>query len=78
MENIDALYIKSKTERISLDDYFDDVFRQLKKRFDLTSKEIDEIASYYRDDIETGFIDGYNAKSVVDSFIKDGKLKWKK
>ena len=67
-----------KTEKITLGDYFDDVYRYLKKKFDLTSRQVDEIVSYYRETIEMGFMDGDSVKSVVNSLFEDGELTWRK
>lgn len=70
--------LETKKEKITLSEYFDDIFTKLKKRFDLTSKQIDEVIEYYRDDIEMGFHDGDSINTVINSLVKDGKLKWKK
>jgi hypothetical protein len=71
--------LETKKEKIIFkSDYFEDVFNNLKKRFDLTLNQVDEVMVYYRDDIEMGFHNGYSVKSVVDSWVKDGKLKWKR
>jgi hypothetical protein len=69
---------ETKKEKITLSDYFDDILTKLEKRFDLTSKEADEVIEYYRDEIEMGFHDGDSINTVINSFVKDGKLKWKR
>jgi hypothetical protein len=51
---------------------------ELIKRFNLNSKQIEEVTSYYMDDIKMGFSSGDSVKSVVDSFVKDGKLALKR
>jgi hypothetical protein len=70
--------LETKKEKITLSEYSDDIFTKLKKRFDLTSKEVDEVIEHYRDDIEMGFHDGDSINTVINSWVKDGKLKWKK
>ena len=70
-----------RNSKLSFDEYVDDVIDELNKRFDLTTKEIDEIIDWYRDDIEDAFFggEGYvNVKTLVNSFVVDGKLKWKR
>ena len=70
-----------RSSKLSFDEYVDDVMDELNKRFDLTTKEIDEIVEWYRDDIEYGFFGdkGYiNVKTLVNSFVVGGKLKWKR
>jgi len=70
-----------RSSKLSFDEYIGDIVDELNKRFDLTSKEIDEIVEWYRDDIEDGFFGGkgyINAKTLVNSFVTDGKLKWKR
>jgi hypothetical protein len=69
---------ETKKEKITLSEYFDDILTKLEKRFDLTSKESDEVIEYYRDDIEMGFYDGDSVNTVINSWVKDGKLKWKR
>ena len=69
------------SSKLSFDEYVGDIMDELNKRFDLTTKEIDEIIDWYRYDIEDGFFggEGYiNVKTLVNSFIVDGKLKWKR
>ena len=68
-------------KKITFTGYIDKVYDELKRRFDLTGKEIDEVIDYYSNDIEDAFQQrgGYVApKKLVSSFVKDGKLKWKK
>lgn len=70
-----------RSSKLSFDEYVGDVMDELNKRFDLTTKEIDEIIDWYRDDIEDAFFgsEGYiNVKKLVNSFVVDGKLKWKR
>jgi hypothetical protein len=70
-----------RSSKLSFDEYVGDIMDELNKRFDLTTKEIDEIVEWYRDDIEDGFFGdkGYiNVKTLVNSFVVGGKLKWKR
>jgi hypothetical protein len=78
-ENLNISDVRSS--KLSFDDYVSDIVDELNKRFDLTTKEIDEIIEWYRDDIEDSFFDGkgyVNLKTLVNSFVVDGKLKWKR
>ena len=75
---VKRVILETKKEKITLSDYFDDILTKLEKRFDLTSKEADEVIEYYRDEIEMGFHDGDSVNTVINSFVKDGKLKWKR
>ena len=75
---VKRVILETKKEKITLSDYFDDILTKLEKRFDLTSKEADEVIEYYRDEIEMGFHDGDSINTVINSFVKDGKLKWKR
>lgn len=77
-ENYNMSNVNSKS---SFDEYVSDIVDELNNRFDLTSKEIDEIIDWYRNDIEDGFFNnnGYvNVKKLVNSFIVCDKLKWKR
>ena len=70
-----------RSSKLSFDEYVGDIVDELNKRFDLTTKEIDEIIEWYRDDIEDSFFGGkgyVNVKTLVNSFVVDGKLKWKR
>ena len=70
--------------RTSIDftEYTEKLVDELNKRFQLSDDEIDEIIEYYMYDIEFGFRGcdrGYECVgSIIDSWTKDGKLKWKK
>jgi hypothetical protein len=78
-ENLNISDVRSS--KLSFDEYVGDIIDELNKRFDLTTKEIDEIVEWYRDDIEDSFFggEGYaNVKTLVNSFVVDGKLKWKR
>jgi hypothetical protein len=75
---VKRVILETKKEKITLSDYFDDILTKLEKRFDLTSKEADEVIEYYRDEIEMGFHYGDSSNTVINSFVKDGKLKWKR
>lgn len=75
---VKRVILETKKEKITLSEYFDDILIKLEKRFDLTSKEADEVIEYYRDDIEMGFYDGDSVNTVINSWVKDGKLKWKR
>jgi hypothetical protein len=75
---VKRVILETKKEKITLSEYFDDILTKLEKRFDLTSKESDEVIEYYRDDIEMGFYDGDSVNTVINSWVKDGKLKWKR
>ncbi len=69
------------SSKLSFDEYVGDIMDELNKRFDLTTKEIDEIVEWHIDDIEDGFFGGkgyINVKTLVNSFVVDGKLKWKR
>jgi hypothetical protein len=78
-ENLNISDVRSS--KLSFDEYVGGVMDELNKRFDLTTKEIDEIIEWYRDGIEYSFFgeNGYeNIKTLVNSFVVDGKLKWKR
>jgi len=65
-------------KKITFTDYIDEVYDELKHRFDLTGKEIDKVIDYHSNDIEDAFQQrgGYvSPKKLVSSFVKDGKLK---
>jgi predicted transcriptional regulator len=65
-------------KKITFTDYIDEVYDELKRRFDLTGKEIDKVIDYHSNDIEDAFQQrgGYvSPKKLVSSFVKDGKLK---
>lgn len=69
---------EDKKNTITLSDYVDEIEHRLEDKFDLTPKELDEIIEYYYDEIYMSFHEGYSPKSVVNSWVKDGKLKWKR
>jgi hypothetical protein len=78
-ENLNISDVRSS--KLSFDEYVGDIVDELNKRFDLTTKEIDEVIDWYRDDIEDSFFGGkgyVNVKTLVNSFVVDGKLKWKR
>jgi hypothetical protein len=54
------------------------VIDELVSRFDLRPDELDEIITHFRDDIEYCFYSNINTKCVVDSWVIDGKIKWKR
>lgn len=60
-------------------EYIEDVHHEVKRRFNVTDKNADEIVSHYIKTIEYGFFDegGYTpVKKLVDEFMNDGKIKW--
>lgn len=71
----------SSLVNLSFDEYVQFIANELKKEFELTYKELDEIVTYYMDNIVYSFHDGPNketALTFIQSIIKDNKLKWKR
>lgn len=75
-------FMEFNESKITLDEYLIHISEELKDRFDVSVDEIDQILNYYMDEIEYAFYnkDGYiNVKELIENtFIKDGKLKWKR
>ena len=66
---------------ITFENYIDQFVDELEKRFDLSPDEMYQVIDYYREDLELAFHGhgGYTSVAqVVDSFVENGKLKWKK
>jgi hypothetical protein len=68
-------------KEINFEEYLMDISDEINSRFDLTEKEIYEILDWYRDEIEHSFYGGeghVNIKELVNSLIREGKLKRKR
>jgi hypothetical protein len=68
---------------LSFNEYVQFIAKELKNDFKLTYKELDEVITYYMDNIVYSFYDGTNtntetALTFIQSIIKDNKLKWKR
>ena len=73
--------IIEENKKMTLSKYFDEIHDELKDRFELSGDEIEEVMTWFRDDIEDAFYNenGYiEPKKLVSSFSKNGKLKWKR
>lgn len=83
-KRIESFVKFNENSKLSFDEYVDDIVTEINSRFNLNPKEIDEIIDWHRVEIEVGFFGvfgakGYvNVKTLVNSFVVDGKLKWKR
>lgn len=74
---------KLNENKLSFDEYVEDIAIELNKRFKFDGhNDIDDIISHYRNDVEDGFDNDGNGyvdpKTIVNNWVVDGKIKWKR